>query len=192
MPELTPFWAQSTFWISLASLGLAGWSSVASWRSVQTAKRALAISEGHEERRRPQLGIYRAKGFRRYEATRQVFSFLVSITNPTDIDNSIAMVELQITYALDGGIKAACRISHNPEFAEAVESAAGLAHIISLPTRVDAHQTVAGWLIFSLNHDLVAGRTIDTQKIILEDSHGVHNETDAIFVTDWTCQTQDD
>jgi hypothetical protein len=56
----------------VVSLAVAGWSAFNSWRSRRVATRALLISESQEQRRRPQLGIYRADGYRRYLPTRQL------------------------------------------------------------------------------------------------------------------------
>jgi len=64
-------------------------SLLISWRSGKRAARALAISESQEQRREPRLGTYLVRGYRRREANGQLFGFLVSITNPTDSNNSI-------------------------------------------------------------------------------------------------------
>src|SRR5262249_17603873 len=158
----------SQFWLSLLALFIAAWSAFNSWRSRRIATRALAISESQEQRRRPQLVIYQANGYRRYLPERQLFSFLVSVTNPTDINNSIAHAELQVTYLLDGDITATCRIPHNLSLRETLEALnAEEVNVFSLPTRIDAHQTVAGWFLFSVDHTLIAGKTIDSQKILL-------------------------
>jgi hypothetical protein len=81
--------------------------------------------------------------------------------------------------------KAVCRIPHAPALAEVAANGRGPANVFSLPARIDAHQTVAGWLVFSLDERVIAGRTIDAHRIILEDSHGAYTETEPILVRDW-------
>jgi hypothetical protein len=174
------------FWISVFSLFVAGCAALISWRSARNAARALAISESQEKRRQPRLGIYLAKGYRRLVQRRQLFGFLVSVSNPTDINNSIALAELQITYLLENNLKAICRIPHNPALGETVGGAeTAQANIFSLPARVDAHQTVSGWFLFAVDHDVIRGGTIDAHKIILQDTHGVCADTEPILVRDW-------
>jgi hypothetical protein len=179
--------ADPKFWMSVSSAAIACWAAFNSWRSRRIATRALAISEIQEQRRHPHLSIYLSTGYRRYLPKRQLFSFFVSVSNPTDINNSISQAELQVTYVLDGDITAVCRIPHKPEIAERVNTTeASGAAVFSLPARIDAHQTVAGWLLFAVDNELISGRTIDSHKIILEDSHGVSAQTEPIVVRDWT------
>jgi len=188
--EDTTLLADPKVWISIISVVLATWSAFNSWRSRQIATRALAISESQEQRRRPQFGIYLANGFRRHLTNRQLFGFLISVSNPTDINNSIVKAELRVTYVLDGEIKNTCRVSHDPALAGTVScSNVGTANVFSLPTRIDAHQTLAGWLVFALDHAIISERTIDSHTIILEDSHGVFSETEPLLVRDWTNET---
>lgn len=109
-------------WISILALLVSGWSAFNSWRSRRLATRALSIGENQEQRRQPWLGIYMADGYRRYLPDRQLFRFLVSVSNPTDINNSVVQAELQVTYVLDNDIKAVCRIPHTPALAEIAAS----------------------------------------------------------------------
>ena len=105
-------------WVSVLALAVSIFSAVFSWRSLKNSTRALAISESQERRRQPQLVIYLAKAYRRRVLQGQLFGFLVSISNPTDINNSIARAEIKITYRLRDGAEATCRMPHNPSLAE--------------------------------------------------------------------------
>jgi hypothetical protein len=181
-----PLLSDPKFWLSAFSLLVAALSAFNSWHSRRIATRALAISEGQEERRHPQLGIYLFKGYRRSVAKGQLFGFLVSVSNPTDINNSVAKAELQVTYVLEGDINAVCRIPHNPDLGETENGPQTRgATVFSLPARIDAHQTLSGWLLFALDSVLIGGKTIDSHRIILEDSHGIRAETEPMIITDW-------
>jgi hypothetical protein len=187
--EQLPLLRDPRFWISVGSLAVAALAAFNSWRARLFAARALSISEAQEQRRRPQLGIYQADGYRRHLPNRQLFGFLVSVSNPTDTNNSVVQAELQVTYPLDGGIEAICRVPHNRGLAETGSGPSErAANVFSFPARIDAHQTVAGWLMFSIDHTLIKGRTIDSHRIILEDSHGETAETEPILVRDWTSE----
>jgi hypothetical protein len=178
-------------WISALALVVSGFSAVLSWRSGKNAARALAISESQEKRRQPQLGIYLVNGYRRLVPKQQLFGFLVSVSNPTDINNSIARAELQITYLLENDVEAVCRIPHSPTLGENTSrDAMPAATVFSLPLHIDAHQTVSGWLLFALNNDVIGKGTIDGHSLILEDTHGISTNTDPIMVREWTDESK--
>jgi hypothetical protein len=132
------------------------------------------------------LGIYLANGYRQLTANGQLFGFLVSVANPTDINNSIARAELQITYLLDKDVKTICRLQHNRAFGEnAAHNALQAATILSLPMRIDAHQTVSGWFLFALDNEVIGKGSVDSHRLILEDTHNVSTSSDPIPVRQW-------
>lgn len=178
-------------WVSILAFLASGWSAFNSWQARRIAKKALAINESQEARRQPKLGIYRVDGYRRYLPDKQLFGFMVSVSNPTDINNAISQAELQVTYVLEKEIKAVWRVPHSPAVAAIAYDATGnTANVLTLPLRVDAHQTVAGWLVFSLDNSVLTGRTIDSHQIILEDSHSASTTTEAIAVREWKNESQ--
>ena len=186
MTSLANFLGDPKVWIPALALLVSLISVFLSWRSSRTARRALAISEGQEKRRQPQLGIYLANGYRQLISNGQLFAFLVSVTNPTDINNSIARAELQITYLLEKDVKTICRLQHNPAVGE---SASGVLReaptIFSLPMRIDAHQTVSGWFLFALDNQVIGKGSVDSHRLIVEDTHGVSTCSDPITVREW-------
>jgi hypothetical protein len=192
MPDNNDPLTDPRVWMSGLALMVSGCSAFFAWRSGKNAARALAISESQENRRKPKLGIYLVNGYRRLVPGRQLFGFLLSVSNPTDINNSIARAELQITYLLENDVKAICRIQHNCTLAESAESGAKSARVFSLPLRIDAHQTVSGWLLFALDNDVIRKGTIDAHRLILEDTHGVPMNTDPIMVREWTHESEED
>lgn len=177
-------------WLSIAAIVISVVSVGISWWSSRTASRALAISEAQEERRKPQLGIYLANGFRRLLPERQVFGFLVTVSNPSDIDNSIARAELQISYSLSGEVRATRRIQHDSTLEQRTSGSRSRTSVFSLPIDVDAHKSASGLLLFSLNNDAIRERTVDSHRLILEDTHGVLTTTEPIMVREWTDETQ--
>lgn len=185
--SITSALQQPPFWVSVLALLVALLSAANAWKARKIAERSLALNESQEQRRRPRFIIYMVQGYRRYLPDKQLFGFLVSVSNPTDINNSIAQAELKITYLIKDEVKAVFRIPRMPQFAEPVhkEPIQG-ANVLALPIRVDAHQTVAGWLVFSLDSKIIAGRTVDSHRIVLEDSHGDCSETEPIIVSEWT------
>jgi hypothetical protein len=194
MPTKENLLADPRVWISGLALLVSSCSAFFSWRAGRNAARALAISENQEKRRQPQLGIYLVvNGFRRLVPKRQLFGFIVSVSNPTDINNSVIRAELQITYVMENDVTAVCRIQHNSALGGDVGSdTTSAASVLSLPLRIDAHQTVSGWFLFALDNDVIREGTIDAHSLILEDTHGVSTETEPIMVREWTDESQKD
>jgi hypothetical protein len=165
-------------------------SLVVSWLSGTRASRALAISEGQEKRRQPRLGLYLAKAYRRLMPGKQLFGFLVSVTNPTDIGNSIARAELQVTYLLNNNVKAICRIPHNQELAENESTGKTQeASVFAIPSRIDPHQTLFGWFLFCLDDNVIGEGTVDAHSLLLEDTHDITTDSGPIMVREWTHET---
>jgi hypothetical protein len=169
--------------VSLCSLAVSGISGV-------RASRALEISERQEKRRQPSLGVYLARAYRRLMPGKQLFGFLVSVTNPTDINNSIARAELQITYLINNDVKAICRIPHNHELAG--KDGAGEpqeAGVFAVPSRIDAHQTLIGWFLFALDNNVIGEGTVDSHRLLLEDTHDITTDSGPLMVREWTNET---
>jgi hypothetical protein len=166
--------------VSLISLAI-------SWLSGNRASRALAISEEQENRRKPRFTVYVNKSRRRLTPHGQRFDFLLSVSNPTDTSNSIARAELQITYLLENDVKAVYRIQHDSDLSGQLDSAEEL-RPFALPVRIEAHQTLSGWFLFSLD-DVIKG-TVDSHSIILEDTHSISTDSGSIMVREWTHETQ--
>jgi hypothetical protein len=180
---------------SIAALALlvSFFSLLISWRSGKRAARALSISEGQEQRRQPRLGIYMVRGYRRRGSKRQLFGFLVSVTNPTDTNNSIARAELQITYLLEDDVNVVCRVSHAEGLDEnALADPKGVANVFSLPAHIDAHQTLSGWFLFALDDSVIGKGTVDSHSLILEDTHGISTDTGPIMVREWSHEGKKD
>jgi hypothetical protein len=190
VPVESHFYTQPSFWVSVVAAFFAGLSAINSWHSRRIARHALAISQKQEDRRQPHLEIYFADGYRRYLPDKQIFGFMLSVMNRSDSNNSIAMAELRVEYLIGENHKGNCRVAHNGEVAEQAENGqTKRAKLFSIPERVDAHQTVAGWLFFALDSKIISGKTIDRHTIILTDSHGAVSETEPIAVKEWMNET---
>lgn len=172
------FFADPKLWISFSALIVSIVSAIYSGRK---SSRALAISEEQERRKQPDLIIYPAISYRRLLPNSQVFGFLVSISNPTDINNSVARAELKLEMVRKNALTV-YRLPHNPVLLETVPASAGQSPAIALPLRVDAHQTASGWLFLSEKREFFDNGSVDLHQLVLEDSHGVVVTTDALMV----------
>jgi hypothetical protein len=176
-------YADPRFWISVISCVIAVVSCVVAtvalfnaWQSRRIATRAINITEEQERRRQPRFDVHVVESVRRGLLDKQAFGFLVTISNPSDINNSISNAELQIDYVLNEAVKGSWRIPHQKQAGNLL----GVQDSVSIPLRVDAHQSTKGWFCFTLSNAILDGRTIDTQKLLLYDTHGACNEREAI------------
>jgi hypothetical protein len=178
---------------AILALLVSFFSLLISWRSGKRAARALSISESQERRRQPRLGVYLVRGYRRRGPNRQLFGFLVSVTNPTDSNNSIARAELQIVYLLEDNVSVAGRVPHLEGLGkDSLADATGVANVLSLPARIDAHQTLSGWFLFALGDSVIGRGTVDSHRLILEDAHGISTDTGPIMVREWSHEGEED
>jgi hypothetical protein len=96
--------------------------------------------------------------------------FLFSVSNPSDSDNAIAQIDLRIEYRTTSNFLSAVyvpSVSLDDEmFRQDNHSRLGI------PVRVDAHQTVTGWVFFRVKKALLEDCTVDTYIIVTTDSHG--------------------
>jgi len=141
----------------------------------------------------PPTARYFANGYRKLASNRQIFGMLTSISNPTDIDNSISRARvasgMQNPRRYDGYL----RIQHNPAIGQCPgPRCEDAAHIFSLPARIGAHQTISGWLLFSLENASIGDGTVDSHRIILFDTHDIETTTDQIMVMAWTDEAKND
>lgn len=123
------------------------------------------LAREQEARRKPDLiPDYREGYFTVDPATRaRTFHVRLSVSNPTDTDNSVVRIELAIQYRLTDGPSLAVRLPQ-------LDDTAGSGFII--PVRVAAHDAVAGWCRFRLDVGLIGRGAVDSYLVELTDSHG--------------------
>ncbi len=156
-------------WMPLAA-ALAAW--VAAFFAYLTARRsgrALRLAEQQEERRRPALVLYMHSGYLRRKDEDRVYMFLLSVSNPSDIDNAIARLDLRIRYNTVSGFPATVDV---PSVAQHSGMFPGDDHAgLEIPVNLDAHKTVVGRVFFLLKRALLKGCRVDGYEVIATDSH---------------------
>jgi hypothetical protein len=178
MPEPNYF-SDPKVWISVFSVFVAVWAAWNSTRSRRIALCAFELSEQQEKRRQPRIEIHFVDGFRKRLAEKDLFGFFIRVTNRSDTNNTISVAELQITYLLDGRIRASCRI---PQAVKPEVSGSPLKNQLVAPLRIDAHQSIEGWVNFAVDRTILNGKTVDTQKLLLLDSNGICQEVEPIVI----------
>ncbi len=131
--------------------------------SLYYARASVALAKAQDLRRAPKLsaefirGDYITNpidGSRRYQLE-------VSIGNLSDSDNAITRAELCLTYLMGGSAEMTLRVGQ----ADGDDR-------LRLPTRIAAHETVAGRLEFRVTGDVIKGNRIEAYRVELTDTHG--------------------
>ena len=148
---------------ALIATGISIWS-------VSTSRRALKLAELQDLRRKANLAVYLSEGFSKYEEKQRTLSFLISVTNRSDSDDSISRVELQVDYVLANGTVAAVRFPPLPPVVPDGDESGGVP--LGCPQNIDAHKTVEGWLLFRYPIEMLEGRQVESYSILVQNSEG--------------------
>lgn len=145
------------------------WSAIVSARA---AKKSLAISEQQETRRQPALKPYLISGyFKKITKDDKIFSYSISVSNATDTDNAIVLLELEVCYVSTQNNCMKVKVPHEVNLVK--DFGGGEIKPFVLPATVLSHQAVAGWALFNVSGALLNEGTLDSYAIILTDSHGL-------------------
>ncbi|MCP4316488.1 MAG: hypothetical protein GY789_10845 [Hyphomicrobiales bacterium] len=151
--------------------------------SFSVAFAAFRLAKRQDERKRPVLVPYLMNGYVQSSKDKKdrVYSFLLSINNPSDSDNALAAMELHITYKITTETQVTTRLRSSSSV-EDVPMPPSEYRIISTPARVDAHQTLTGWSMFRAPAAILEGAAIESYKVALFDTHGIEASITPIMV----------
>lgn len=177
--------SNALFWVAVASAVAAWIAALFAYLSARISKRSLQLALVQEERRKPKLipylfgAYYKPAPLDKYS----VYAFSISISNPSDIDNAIAFLELQIRYTLPEGTEMTLKVPHDPKLSTNFNDVEHVHFTIS--ESIGAHQMIAGWAFFNIDNRLLIDFDIDSYKIVITDSHGVLNHLEPIIVREF-------
>lgn len=151
---------------------LQGTTAIAAWvalivsvRNARVSRRALALAETKAARETHELVLYHADATSERTATGRLLEVSTSISNPTDLANSISRVELVIAHLVGGST-----LTRTVLPAERSDTVG--AHLVT-PLRIDAHGTVAGTLQFIVPNDLIPREAIREYTLAITDAQGI-------------------
>lgn len=180
----------ASFWVAVASSAAACIAALFAYLSARTSKQSLKLAESQEEKRQPKLVPYLFEAYYKPASTEKytICAFSISISNPSDIDNSIALLELQINYEVSSATKMAVKVPHDP--ALSMNFCDSIKEHFSLPARIDAHQTIAGWLFFKVDDTLIKEFDIDSYALNIWDSHDAMSFLKPIVIREFVDETE--
>lgn len=153
----------SSTWANIAT-AVAAWFALApSLLSLVVSWRALRLTEHQERRRRPLLVPYLSDGYVRFisDTGARIYGFLLSVSNPADSDNAVAEADLRLTYRR-ADEPTTVKVRSDAALGAAFGNRSG--QTLSTPARIDAHQTVLGWVFFRLDKAVVKDGTVEALR----------------------------
>lgn len=177
--------------IALVAALVAAVAAFFAYSSARSSKRMLTLTAAQEERRRPSLALYLVDGYvrliREPEGYR-VYAFLLSVSNPSDINNSIAYLDMNLTYLTPERLRMTVKIPSS--ISETVQFEPGTGVELSPPIRLDAHQTVEGRIYFQVNESLLNDAIPEGYVIVATDSHGYQSSVEPVIVREIVDETE--
>lgn len=168
--------------IAVVATGIAAWialflSGFNAWQAYRSRK----LAERQEERKRMDLILHYEDAHVRLRSNHadRIFAFRLRIDNPADTDNAVASARLRLRCKKRDDSQEEIFVCLEPESADDSHS---LGTDLKLPVRVDAHQTVVGWVSFQLTDATIEGHVIDTYTLIIMDTNNAESTVQPILV----------
>lgn len=173
------------FWVAVASAVAAWVAALFAYLSARTSKRSFQLAELQETKRQPKLVPYLSGAYYKPAPLDKntIYAFSLSISNPSDIDNAIAFLELQVTYTIPEDTIMSLKVPHDPRLST---NFSDNEHVhFTIPERIGAHQTIAGWVFFKIDNTLITNFDINSYKLVVTDSHGIVSHLEPIIVSEF-------
>ncbi len=167
-PATEEWWKNPATLIALVSALVALASALFTASSARTAKNTYRLAAEQDARREPQLTPYLSDAHILSSGSRTEAAISITVTNRSDIDNSIARAELAVEYHRDNDRATTIKIPSNNDTSGLPLTSDNLLYV---PNDISSHQTIAGWLVFSMPEWLLRDCVIDNYSLSIYDSN---------------------
>jgi hypothetical protein len=167
-------------WISIAALFVAVFAASFAFWSARTADRALRLARDQEQRQ--PFVMYLVDGYVRSLTSKpyRIYSFLISISNPSDSNNAVARMDLRVSYRTTKNYYGAVDIPL--ALADPAEQFQQGYATLKVPHRIDAHQTVTGWANFEVANAVLQDCMVEKYTTVVLDPQDQSTEMDCGIV----------
>lgn len=152
---------------------------VISGASLWVAKKGHDLSMEQASQRKPKLSLYLSDNFYQDRETERIFVYSFTISNPADIDNSIANCELKIIFKRPDGSFGNFLVQHDPTLANKIPDAK--MKIMNIPASIKSHDCLAAATLFSVDLTMLENMHIEKYEVVFLDTHGIKS-TEAVFI----------
>jgi hypothetical protein len=156
---------------AIASAAAAWIALILSGGSLLVSRKAMKIAQQQEDRRKPLLVPYYRDGFfqRDPDGNGRIYALLLSISNRSDSNNTIAELELRITYSTPDNRQVTLKLRAEAKAEQSLEPLSF--PYLAMPQRIDGHQAVICWCHFRLSaHILESFQRIERYVVGVIDS----------------------
>jgi len=158
-------WVNWTLFLASGGFILSILNVVFNWQNRRAAQR-------QEQRREPRVVAALTNGFYMRDTVDggRRYALQVTLTNPSDTNNSIAAADLRVSYLTVERIEMTVKLKANdPTVGSFVRGSEGAN--LGVPFKVPSHEAVSGWLTFRLPEQVVRGAEIESYVLVLTDAH---------------------
>jgi hypothetical protein len=159
----------SPTWMPFAALAISIVSAVIALLGYFNARHSLKLNQQAAGRRQPRLSVSLQNGYVKRSGGPSEYAVLLAVSNPTDIDNSVSRIDLRVDYRPPSGFCARVDVPASIETRTSPDAIEGM--LLSPPVKIGAHQTIIGWVRFSVEKNLFHDCKVDAYAILLVDSH---------------------
>ena len=169
-------------WTDIVVAGMAVAAFIVSVGSFKVSLQALRLSQRQDDRKQPKLSLSLLDSyFESLPETGRLYSFLLSLGNPTDSDNAVAQIEMHLSYVIEDNILMTVKLP--PSLAD-FDSYTNNHPRLRTPFRITAHDTASGWCNFLIAPGVLGGRRVESYQIVVTDSHLAETSVDAFVVSE--------
>jgi hypothetical protein len=177
-------WETST--LTTVATAIAAWIAlVLSIINARTSRRALRLSEQQEARRKPSLAVYLQEGLvsPSPQQDARIYAFLLSVSNRSDNNNSVAEATLHLTYSKPQGRELTVKFIAKMEVPRPFQRNQTS---LPIPTRIDAHQAISGWYFFCVDNAILNGARVERTVVVLRDTHGNEISAEPLILREYS------
>lgn len=172
-------------WIAIISAVIALASAWYAARSAKLGQQSLELALQQEKRQRPNLKLYLVDGhvvrFRSQHF--RVYAFHTRISNDSDADNSLADLVLMVEHSRSENLRSSLIVSHDQNLATYLNALKNVP--LQVPSKIGAHETLAGYALFRVQDDLLSSSSVEAYLLKAIDSHGIESAIEPILVNEY-------
>jgi hypothetical protein len=174
-----------TTWIAIISAVTA---LIAAWyaaRSTKIAQKTLELALQQDRRQHPNLKLYLIEScvVRFRDQHFRVYAFHIRISNNSDADNSLADIVLAVEHSRSEKSRSILVVSHDQCLATELTFLKNKP--IQIPSKVEAHETLAGYALFCVQDELLSNSAVQGYVVRIIDSHGMESEMQPVFISEY-------
>lgn len=169
--------------ISILSAVTAGISALIALRSSNISKKALSIAQNEQKSKEENLNIYLIDAARYIKTNKSyIYAFNITISNLSSLNNTIARIELTITYIRKDNTLGQLILQHNKNLSTSLDKINLTA--FNTPQQIDSKSAKTSWALFLKDTNCITFEKTDKYSIRISDIYGNTESVDTYLIKD--------